>query len=204
MTYPAITSREITGGMPGNPRQRISQDTQRTSEDHPGKILAFHKKSIGKAKTMRHSRKHAPNSRTEFPGRFPAGNPGKFLWSLTEYPEQLPGNSGGKSGKSKLARNPEAIAQACLQNPARILQAPCNTSPRTPQVGQECLEDLAYIPPPSQGLRRHPPKSPRNFPKKSRQCAPRFERLHKALAPGCSQVLAMVSQHSATLSPRLP
>ena len=82
VTYPAITSREITGGMPGNPRQRISQDTQRTSEDHPGKFLAFHKKSIGKAKTMRHSRKHAPNS----------------------YPEQFPGNSGGKSGKSKLAR----------------------------------------------------------------------------------------------------
>ena len=62
--------------------------------------------------------------------------------------------------KIQVGQAPEAIAQACLQDPARILQAPCNTSPRTPQVGQECLEDLAYIPPPPKDFADIPPNSP--------------------------------------------
>ena len=67
--------------------------------------------------------------------------------------------------KIQVGQAPEAIAQACLQDPATILQAPCNTSPRTPQVGQECLEDLAYIPPPPKDFADIPPNPQGTFQK---------------------------------------
>ena len=39
---------------------------------------------------MRHSRRHAPNSRTEFPGRFPAENPGNSLCYTRQLPQDAP------------------------------------------------------------------------------------------------------------------